>query len=76
MTVVDMQRLRMDAACAFERAAGLLTLLEQCERATGQPWVRDHDRAAVRDTAARWRFVRDHNRRAPERTRVRRRADG
>lgn len=51
----------LDAFLAAEdlaRAIDAVTVLEKCERATGQPWVTQTDRERVKDKGARWAFLR------------------
>lgn len=62
MTGVDlgaaMASVRLEAALEFQAAAASMVLLEQCEQATGQPWVTSADRSRVVDAADRWTMVR------------------
>lgn len=59
MTMADLigaavTEVRWEAATELVRAVDTLTTLEQCERATGRPWVRLADKERVMDARARW----------------------
>lgn len=49
---------RFNAASRLASAVDLMVQLEACEVATGQPWVRDADRAAVISARRDWERVR------------------
>lgn len=58
MIVEIVAQMRFDAALELVRAVDTMVLLEQCERATGQSWVSDADRARISRCRAEYLAVR------------------
>lgn len=58
MIVEVIAQMRLDAALELVKAVDSMVLLEQCERATGQPWVTDADRARISRCRAEFLAVR------------------